>query len=255
MSVDTEAATVAEDDTRTDTRRAAVRTYAVDVTVGKGRTIDLRVVPFGEVVTVADGLGGVPKGVPYKEEFLPGAFADQIRGARAGRARHVYLNFEHQPGLQGVIGHGTALREASDGYHGSFEVLETQDGDKALYLVDKGILGGASSETYFQKSIRSAAGVVQRVKAHLDAVALCRTPAYAGAVVTGRREAEDLMLDEADLPLAFDPELAERMAAMGLAVPESLKAHPAAGTPADAGTPISSGTRQDGAPQTELEGS
>lgn len=253
MSVEIEAAPVAEDDARSETdKRTAKREYAVDIAVGSGRTIDLRVVPFGEVVTVADGLGGVPKGVPYREEFMPGAFADQIRGAKAGRARHVYLNFEHQPGLQGVIGHGTALREASDGYHASFDVLETPDGDKALYLVDKGILGGASSETYFQKSIRSAAGVVQRVKAHLDAVALCRTPAYSMAVVTGRREAEDLLLDEVDLPLPFDPELAERMAAMGLAVPDSLKAHPATGTPATAGTPLG-GTRQDGERQTELE--
>lgn len=251
MSVDTEAAAVAENDARTE-RVVARRTFAVDITVAKGRTIDLRVVPFGEVVTVADGLGGVPKGVPYQEEFLPGAFADQIRGAKAGRARHVYLNFEHQPGLQGVIGHGAGLREASDGYHGSFEVLETPDGDKALYLVDKGILGGASSETYFQKSIRSASGVVQRVKAHLDAVALCRTPAYSGAVVTGRREAEDLLLDEADLPIPFDPELAERMEAMGLVVPASLKAHPAQGTPASAGTPAD-GTRQDGETSTALE--
>lgn len=246
MSVDTEAAPAAEDDARTE-RALAVRTYAVEVTTGKGRTIDLRIVPFGEVVTVADGLGGVPKGIPYKEEFLPGVYDKQLRAAN-----RVLLNFEHAEGLRGIVGHGTELRRASDGYHGSFKAHETADGDKALYLVDEGVLGGASTESYFQKSIRSAAGVVQRVVAHLDAVALCRTPAYVGAVVTGRREAEDLLLDEADLPLPFDPELAERMAAMGLAVPASLKAHPAQGTPASAGTP-KDGTRQDGETSTALE--
>lgn len=250
MSVETEAAPVAEDEVRTDTgeRRVAVRTYAVDVSVGAGRTIDLRVVPFGEVVTVADGLGGVPKGVPYKEEFVPGVLDNQVRAAN-----RVLLNFEHEPGLRGIVGHGTELRRASDGYHGSFRAHETDDGEKALYLVDQGVLGGASGEFFFQKSIRNRAGVVQRIKAHLDAVALCRTPAYAGAVVTGRREAEDFLLDEADLPLPFDPELAERMAAMGLAVPESLKAHPAKGTPAETGTPDQSGTRQDGEAEPELE--
>lgn len=247
MSVETEAAPVAEDDARTE-RQVAVRTYAVDVTTGAGRTIDLRVVPFGEVVTCADGLGGVPKGVPYREEFVAGVLDNQVRAAN-----RVLLNFEHEPGLRGIVGHGTELRRASDGYHGSFKAHETADGDKALYLVDQGVLGGASGEFFFQKSLRTASGVVQRLKAHLDAVALCRTPAYAGAVVTGRREAEDFMLDEADLPLPFDPELAERMAEMGLAVPDSLKAHPATGTPAQAGTPEEGGTRQDGATETELE--
>lgn len=249
MTAETEAAMIAEDEVRTDTaRRVAVRTYAVDVTTGKGRTIDLRVVPFGEVVTCADGLGGVPKGVPYREEFVSGVLDNQVRAAN-----RVLLNFEHEQGLRGIVGHGTELRRASDGYHGSFRTHETEDGDKALYLVDQGVLGGASGEFFFQKSMRTKSGVVQRLKAHLDAVALCRTPAYSGAVVTGRREAGDLLLDEADLPIPFDPELAERMAAMGLAVPESLKAHPAKDTPAEAGTSDSSGTRQDGEPQTELE--
>lgn len=248
MSAETEAAPVAEDHSRSETeRRIGVRKFAVDITTGVGRTVDLRVVPFKEVVTCIDGLGGVPKGVPYREEFVPGVLDNQLRAAN-----RVYLNFEHEGGLRGIVGHGTALRSASDGYHGTFDVHETADGDKALYLVDQGVLGGASGEFWFQKSMRTKDGVVQRIKAHLDAVALCRTPAYSGAVVTGRREAEDVFLNEEDLPLPFDPELAERMAAMGLAVPESLKAHPSPGTPADAGTP-EAGTRQDGETQTELE--
>lgn len=229
-------------------RSVAVRTFAVDIATGKGRTIDLRVVPFGEVVTVADGLGGVPKGVPYQEEHLPGVYDRQVRAAN-----RVLLNFEHEQGLRGIVGHGLELRQAADGYHGSFRVHETDDGDKALYLVDEGVLGGASCESWFQKSIRSASGVVQRVKAHLDAVALCRTPQYSGAIVTGRREAHDLLLDETDLPVPFDADLAARMAAIGLAVPEYLKAHPAAGTPDQSGTPGESGTRQDGHTTTELE--
>src|SRR5689334_4916480 len=66
-----------------------VRTFAAEMTAGDGRTVDVRIVPYGERITHNDGLGGVPKGVPYTEEWVPGAFADQARAAEVGRAKHV----------------------------------------------------------------------------------------------------------------------------------------------------------------------
>src|SRR5688572_32895955 len=92
------------------------RTFSVDAEVGggDGRTIDVRIVPFKETATVADGLGGLPKGVPYQEEWMPGVF-----GKQENAAHRVLLNFEHEQGLRGIVGHGAALRQASVGYQGT----------------------------------------------------------------------------------------------------------------------------------------
>lgn len=215
-----------------------VRTFAAELTAGEGRTVDVRIVPYGERATVADGFGGVPKGVPYVEEWMPGVFDGQVKAAN-----RVLANFEHQTGLAGVVGHGLQLREARDGFHGSFKLHDTPDGEKALMLVREGVLGGVSLEAVPKKSVRTAAGVVQRVKAHLKAVALCREPAYTGAVVLAVRE-QQILLDEALLPVEFDEGLAERCRRLGISIPQRTVAHPdEAGTPDMPGTPAD-GTRQ-----------
>lgn len=223
-------------------RAVAVRRFDVEIEAGKGRTVSLRIAPFNEIAVSADGLGGVPKGVPYQEELMPGLYDKQLRAAN-----RVFLNFEHQQGLAGLIGHGLALRSASDGYHGDFRVQETPDGDKALDLVRNGSLAGASVESYWLKSVRAASGVVQRVKGHLEAVALCRQGAYPSAVVTGLRTDEfpdQVLLDEALLPVAPDPELIARCRRLGIRVPQRYaEAHPVeTDTPAETGT-SENGTR------------
>lgn len=231
-------------ETQRPERAVAVRRYDVEIEAGSGWTVALRIAPFGEVATCADGLGGVPRGVPYREELMPGLYDKQLRAAN-----RVWLNFEHQPGLAGVIGHGLSLRSASDGYHGEFRIQETPDGEKARDLVKNDVLRGASVESYWLKSVRSASGVIQRVKAHLDAVALCRQGAYPGALVTGLRADEipdEIILDEALLPVTTDPELIERCRRLGIRMPQRLQAHPA-----ETDTPASTGTSEDGTRQTE----
>jgi hypothetical protein len=113
-------------------------------------------------------------------------------------------------------------------------------------LVKEGVLGGASVESYWLKSIRSASGVVQRVKAHLEAVAICRQGAYPSAVLTGLRAEEipdEIILDEELLPVTPDPELLARCRALGIRMPQRFQAHPdVTDTPAEAGTP-EDGTR------------
>lgn len=210
------------------------RTFAAEMTAGDGRTIDVRIVPYGEKALVDDGRGA------YEEEFVDGAFDGQIEAKAAHR---VFLNFEHQRGIGGIVGKGLALRSEPDGLYGSFRALENSDGDKALMLVEEKILDGVSLEFMAKKSVRTAAGVIRRVKAHLDAVALCRTPAYSSAVVLAVREAP--VLDEELLPVDIDPELVERCRQLGIRLPQRYEAHPVeADTPADAGT-SEDGTRHD----------
>jgi HK97 family phage prohead protease len=221
-----------------------VREYAAELTAGDGRTVDVRIVPYGETATAADGLGGFPRGVPYREQWMPGVFSHQVNAAN-----RVLANFEHQQGIGGVVGHGLALREAADGFHGSFRLHDTADGDKVLMLVKEGVLGGVSLEASPVKNVRTAAGVIQRVKANLRAIALCRDPAYMGARVLAVREAT--VFDEAMLPVDISPELLARCERLGITVPERMKAHPAeAGTPAnETGTP-EDGTRSETEPTT-----
>lgn len=225
-------------------RVVAVRRFDAEIEAGDGRTISFRVAPFGEVATCADGLGGVPKGVPYKEELMPGLYDKQLRAAN-----RVFLNFEHQPGIAGIVGHGVELTKRSDGYHGSFRIHDGPDGDKTLTLVREGVLQGASVESYWLKSIRSASGVVQRVKAHLEAVAICRQGAYPSAVVTGLRTddlPDEILLDEELLPVEPDPELLARCRALGIRMPQRFEAHPAdTDTPDDESGTSEDGTRQD----------
>jgi len=224
----------------------AVRTFSVDLVAGDGRTIDMRIVPYGERVKANDGLGGLPRGVVYEEEILPGAFDHQLNAAN-----RVLLNVEHEAGIAGVVGRGLSLASRSDGFYGSFRALNTPAGDTALELVREQALGGASFEARFVKSIRTAAGVVQRVKANLRNVALCRDPAYSGAVVLGVRTEPEEFLNEDDFALAFDPELAKRIEALGLEVPERLKVahpsqtHPSQDAPVEVGAPASENTSTD----------
>lgn len=233
-----------ESETERAERPVLLRTFETELVAGDGRTIDVRVVPYGESAEVSDG------GPVYREEWVRGCFDDQLRAANRV---DVLLNFEHERGIGGLIGRGLSLRDQEDGLHATFRIFETQDGDKAIELVREGILGGVSLEAYAKKSIRTAEGVVRRVKAHLDKAALCRRPAFAGAMVLALRQEPESILDEELLPLELDPELVARMQRLGIAVPERLKAHPVGtGTPDESGTP-EDGTRHDGESQSEVE--
>lgn len=209
-----------EDVTRPEPLR---RTFAAELTAGDGRTVDVRIVPYGQTARVSDG------GPAYEEEWMPGVFSHQLNAAN-----RVLANFEHERGIGGVVGHGLALREASDGFHGSFRLHPTADGDKALMLVQEGVLDGVSLEAFPVKNVRTATGVMQRVKANLRAIALCRTPAFADARVLAIRE--EITFDEDMLPPDIDPELAERCRRLGLKLPQRYEAHLEPDTSADADT-------------------
>lgn len=214
----------------------AVRTFTGSITPGDGRTVDLRIVPYGERVRANDGLGGLPRGVEYTEEFVSGVF-DHVMSA----PNRILLDFEHGDRLEDVVGRGVSVADRPDGFHTSFRMLNTPAGNTALELVREEVLTGASVECRFYgpgtRSIRTAEGVVRRVKAKLNKVALCREPAYSGAVVLGvRTTPSEVILDEEMLPIPFDPELALRIAALGITIPDRLLAPPATDPSASADT-------------------
>lgn len=223
------------------------RTYQAELTAGDGRTVDVRVVPYNVAAEVSDDGRNF-----YREEWADSAFNDQLV---AGHRLKVLLNFEHQKGIANIVGKGLELRSMPDGLHGTFRMSETQDGDKALELVRDGILDSVSLEAYAKKSIRTAEGVLRRVKAHLHNVALCRTPAFADAKVLAIRDddiVEEIVWDEEIIPVELNPELAERCERLGIRLPQRYhQAHPA-----ETDTPAATGTSEDGTrhtPETSSE--
>jgi HK97 family phage prohead protease len=207
---------------------------AADMAV-EGRTVDVRLVPFGEVARVADP----PKWEPYDEEWMPGVFDHQLTAAN-----RIHAKYGHSESVLNVVGHGLTLRsEPGDGYHVSTKIHQTPQGDTALELLRDGALPCVSLEARPVKNQRTAAGVVQRVKAHLSGFAFCQQGAFAGAQVLAIREAQETTIDEALLPVEMDPEMIERCRRLGIKLPQRYEAHPdETDTPAESGTP-EDGTR------------
>lgn len=240
-ALDAISSVIAQEFDKTDERPVLLREYPADLDVaGDGRTVDVRIVPYGERIEHNDGLGGVPRGEMYREEWVPGVFNHQLNAAF-----RVLANVEHEKGVNGKVGHGVALREASDGFHGSFRMLETNAGETALQLIKAGAIDGVSLEAAPVKSVRTRDGVVQRVKANLNGLAFTRFGAYKGAkVLAVREEVFEEALDTDLLPVDLDPELVERCRQLGLELPQRYQAHPAnPDTPPGGGTSVD-GTRQ-----------
>lgn len=214
-----------------------VRSFEASGVEVDGRTVDVRVVPFEEVARVADP----PDFRPYDEQWMPGCFDHQLRAAN-----RIHANVNHSPHVIDVVGHGLSLRSEADGYHASFEIHETQAGETALALLRAGALPAVSLEARPKKNMRTAAGVLQRLKADLRGIAFCREGAFQGAQVLAVREEiteEEVTLNEDLLPVTLNPELVERCRRLGIQLPQRYQAHPAdTGTPAEAGTP-EDGTR------------
>jgi HK97 family phage prohead protease len=150
------------------------------VPTGDGRTLDLRIVPFNTVARVSDRPGEF-----YDEMWVPGAFDKQLGAAHRV---DVLANFEHEPGIRGVVARGTDLRDTGTALDGTFRMLSGADADKALELVNEGVVTGVSLEAIPLRSERGEDGVVRRVKARLVNVALCRLPAFKQAQVMAVRE-------------------------------------------------------------------
>lgn len=211
------------------------REFKADLAVGDGRTVDVRIVPYGERIT-HDGSApaiGIPPGDPFQEEFMPGVFDHQLNAPN-----RVHANIEHDQSSIAKAGHGIVLREAKDGFYGTFRLLKNQAGETARELIEAGALDGISLEGTAVRTVRSREGVMQRAKANLRAIAFTRFGAYEGAKVLALRE-EAVVVNEIETVPELDPEVVERCRRLGIKLPQRYEAHPATDTPAAAGTPES----------------
>lgn len=190
--------------TETLTREVAVR-----IADGDGRTLVSRLVPYGEVATVNDGMGA------YKEMFSPGAFRAQMRAVSRIKG---FLNYRHRRGFGDQIGHIANAEDRPDGLYGELRVKPGAAGDDALYFVREGILDKLSVEFEPVKH-DLVAGVVVRTAARLVGVGLVPEGAYGRAEVLAMREEDEVPFDLDDTervflepPAQIDPELQARLA-------------------------------------------
>jgi HK97 family phage prohead protease len=206
-----------------------LRSFEAAAVEVEGRTVDVRLVPFGEVARVADP----PDFREYSEEWMPGCFDHQMTAAN-----RIHANYEHMQGPTHVVGHGVSLRAEADGYHVTSTIHRTNAGDTTLELLNAGALPCVSLEARAVRNVRSTAGVVQRVKANLRGFAFCRQGAFAGAQVLAVRsdgEEQETTFDAALLPVELDPEVVARCRRLGIAVPRRYLAHPVTDTPDESG--------------------
>jgi phage head maturation protease len=215
---------VVEEAGGTNERLVLVRTFGVRAEMADDRTIDVRVVPFDEIVTVADP----PDFRPYKEQWMPGVFSHQENAAnrvylRAGSGHdQVEANGDRKPGLIGVVGHGQTLVSREDGYHARFKMHQGAEADTARELVSDGVFTGVSAEFYEQRNVRTRDGILQRVRANLDSVLLTPTPAYSKSQVLAMREEDVVTLEEEFMPPPINKQLLERCADLGIDLPEGM---------------------------------
>lgn len=204
------------------TREVLVRTYHMEMQDLGGRTLTVRAVPFDEIANVADP----PDFQPYREQFLPGVFKAQENAVHRIRLRTDHGAIDgggsRKPGLAGVAGKGISMREDSTGVLIDFRFLNTQEADTALELVREDGFDGVSAEFVPIRSQRTKGGVLQRVRAHLDSVALSLGPAYSKAEILALREGPEVIIDEEMLPPAPNRELLERCAALGIKIPSGM---------------------------------
>lgn len=200
--------------------RILVRSFGAQAEMADENTIDVRVVPFNEVATVADP----PHFRAYREQFVHQVFDRNEKAAnrvllRAGFGHDgLTTDGERKPGLGGVVGHGIELvSREGDGYLARFKMHSGSEAQTARELVGDGVLTGVSAEFVPIRNNRTPDNILQRVKAHLDAVLLTYQPAYSQAQVLAMRE--ETVLEEL-MPPPVDRALLERCADLGIDLPE-----------------------------------
>lgn len=162
------------------------RSFEVDVLALRddGRTVDGRILPYGEVALVSDG------GEPYRETFLPGALTRMVQTAkRRGNAAWIALSIEHDDGLRSRIGYASELREDDGGGYATFRLYDSDDLTKVRSMLSESHTGLSVGFRDLARP-RNVDGVTARVQIHLDHVAATPVPCYVGAGVLSVRSGD-----------------------------------------------------------------
>lgn len=148
-----------------------------DTEEGDGRTIEGRLLPFGEVVEV-EGI---------RESFAPGVFA----GTDPESVVVLWQHDRTQP-----IGRMSDIREERDGYWGTLRLATTPRALEAATLSAERVVRGLSVGFLPDQSTRRK-GIREHTRARLIEISLVTFPAIPGAEVTATREEAHMDTDTA----------------------------------------------------------
>lgn len=172
------------------------------------RRIDIRLVRWGEVAErTQEG---------YRERFARGAFAGIDPST-------VILESQAHKGT--VVGVAESLEEREDGAYATFRVVPTPAGDELLALTSPGpngeppVLRSASVAFRPGRSRHVAGGVIERVTAGLERVAIIPRGAYPSAQILAVREEPAQEIVMADV--VAEPEAPAPITPEPIAAPES----------------------------------
>ena len=149
-----------------------------------GRTVEGRIVPYGETVTLAES----------KESFARGVFGET-------NPDDVVMLWQHD--VSQPIGRMSALTEADDGAYGTFRLADSERAREALSLIRDGVIRGLSIG-FMSLQSQKRAGVREHIKARLMETSLVTFPAYptAGVLAVRKEERmeEETTVEEPDAP-------------------------------------------------------
>jgi HK97 family phage prohead protease len=154
--------------------------------VAEGRTLMLRLVPYGVPTMVRDMTPAGDWGRPYREGFDPGAMSDAIGNHITERMR-MALTAGHSDDPWRDVGRATELTEDDSGAYGAFVVDESSFGDHLLAKVRTRQWRGVSVKAVVRASRKDADGIVWRTKVHPIHAAITEHPAYIDAQVLALR--------------------------------------------------------------------
>lgn len=167
-----------------------------------GRTLDGRVVPYGEVAHIVE-MDETGELVRYDEQFLPHSLAAMAQGfkSRSFRGLHVPLVLDHNESFDSLIGHAVELESRDDGAYATFRLYDDSNITKIRSVLNESHTG-LSVKFKDTREPKLIDGIVSRVQVFVAHVAATPAPAYAGAGISSIRSTDEP-------PVAITPTLDE----------------------------------------------
>lgn len=161
-----------------------------------GRTVEGRIVPYDEVVTIRDRHPLTGEMVEFNEQFLHGSCKamEQACEQRRNASFIAYLIDHEERDFGSKIGYAQWIKDAKDGGYASFRLYPGRDLEKVQAMLRESHKG-LSVKFRDTRPPKLIDNVVSRVQVHIDHVAATPLPAYRNAKVLAMRDDEQTAIE------------------------------------------------------------
>ncbi|MET0461749.1 MAG: hypothetical protein ABW007_01290 [Chitinophagaceae bacterium] len=161
-----------------------------------GRTLEGCIVPYGEVVDVAE-LNESGDVIRYREQFLTHSLANMAQGfkARSGKGMNVPLLIDHNDSFERLVGFATMIESREDGAYATFRLYDGDNITKVRSILSESHTGLSVAFRDIREP-KLIDDVVSRVQVYVGHVAATPAPAYAGAGITSVRNSDEPVISE-----------------------------------------------------------